>query len=128
MASLVATDALRMTNGLRCSGSFARGDARMALQPTRKSDSDWSKHVEEWTMKHDGRMARRNHGVSAHNPHHIGTHQWLQWNEGYSEAMWSARLKALEDAAAYHELSVRDNEKDRAWAERLATQFAQQPE
>ncbi|MBY4666105.1 hypothetical protein, partial [Burkholderia contaminans] len=47
---------------------------------------------------------------------------------GYSEAMWSARLKALEDAAAYHELSVRDNEKDRAWAERLATQFEQRPE
>ncbi|TES73102.1 hypothetical protein E2P84_22345 [Burkholderia cepacia] len=79
-------------------------------------------------MKHEGRMAWRNHGVSARNPHHIGTPQWLQWDEGYSEAMWNARREALDEAAGYHELSVRDNEKDRAWAERLAAQCGQQPD
>ncbi|KVQ85547.1 hypothetical protein WK80_22370 [Burkholderia multivorans] len=75
-------------------------------------------------MKHEGRMAWRANGVTARNPHRFGTPEWLQWDEGYSGAMWDARHAALDEAAAYHALSVRDNAKDREWAEKLAARLA----
>ncbi|MDN7880091.1 hypothetical protein [Burkholderia aenigmatica] len=79
-----------------------------------------------YTAKHEGRTAWCMHGVTGRtrNPHQPGTSEWIQWEEGYSDAMWGARRAALDEAVAYHQLSVRDAEKDQAWAEKLAARLA----
>jgi hypothetical protein len=70
----------------------------------------------------EGRRAWQAHGVTGEskNPHPRGTTDHVDWLEGFSKEMNAARFAALDEAVACHRLSVRDNAKDRMWAERLS--------
>lgn len=73
----------------------------------------------------EGRAAFRQHGVTgAHkNRYQPGTVQHVGFLNGVTDAHNDARENARLEALAYHQLSVRDASKDRAWAEKLATQI-----
>jgi len=73
----------------------------------------------------EGRAAFQSHGVTGVNRHSYepGTVQREGFLYGFSAAQHDAFERALDEARAYHQLSVRDAEKDRAWAERLAARL-----
>ncbi|WP_059924868.1 hypothetical protein [Burkholderia ubonensis] len=71
----------------------------------------------------EGRAAFRNYGVTGQTKHSYqeGSVQKVGFLMGFSDEKFRASERALDEAVAYHNLTVRDVEKDRAWAERLAT-------
>ncbi|RQR65548.1 hypothetical protein DIE18_03610 [Burkholderia sp. Bp9125] len=73
----------------------------------------------------EGRAAFLTHGVTGLNKHGYdpGTVQRAGFLAGFSSAHREAQERALDEARAYHQLSVRDAEKDRAWAEKLAARL-----
>lgn len=75
--------------------------------------------------KNEGAEAFRTYGVNGltKNPYSLvgmEVHKYLAFREGFSEEHFAACLAALQEAAAYHALSLRDNVTDRAWAAKLA--------
>lgn len=73
----------------------------------------------------EGRAAFQTHGVTGVNKHSYepGTAQREGFLSGFSAAQYDAHERALDEALAYHLLSVRDTEKNRAWAEKLAARL-----
>lgn len=72
--------------------------------------------------RQQGRNAFLMHGVTgtakrSHPPH---SQAHLAFREGFDQEQFKSAECAQREAAAYHALSVRDNGKDRAWAEKLA--------
>lgn len=70
----------------------------------------------------EGRQAFREHGVTGYNRHSYpeGSPQQIGFQDGFSLEHGASCERALTEARAYHELSIRDSAKDREWAERLA--------
>ncbi len=69
----------------------------------------------------EGREAFRTHGVTGRTKHNYpeGSVQKIGFMNGFSEEHHHACERALDEARAYHALTVRDAATDRAWAERL---------
>lgn len=72
--------------------------------------------------KREGRDAFRRHGVTGQTKHDYpdGSVQKVAFIEGFSEEKFAAGDRALNEARAYHALTVRDAAIDRAWAEKLS--------
>jgi hypothetical protein len=69
----------------------------------------------------EGRAAFQQHGVTGVTRHSYehGTEQREGFLAGFAGAQHDAHARALDEALAYHQLTVRDSAKDRACAERL---------
>ncbi|RTL47031.1 MAG: hypothetical protein EKK53_00820 [Burkholderiales bacterium] len=78
------------------------------------------------TCFREGREAFRAHGVAGQTRHSFaaGSIERASFLAGFSEEHYAARLRASDEALAYHQLSVRESAADRAWAERLAAHSA----
>jgi hypothetical protein len=76
--------------------------------------------------RREGRAAFQQHGVTGISRHSYEARTELRagFLAGFTEAQHAAHERALDDALAYHQLSVRDNTTVRAWANRLAQRSA----
>ncbi|MCU6501950.1 hypothetical protein LPN04_29580 [Rugamonas sp. A1-17] len=71
------------------------------------------------SQSHAGIKAFNTQGAGARNPHSRRIVEYVEFQQGFNQAQFSAQERALQCAADYHALSVRDNAKDRAWAAKL---------
>jgi hypothetical protein len=73
---------------------------------------------------HEGRLAFRAHGVTGQAKHSYpkDSGERMQFVSGFSEERNRAAERALNESHAYHDLTVREAPRDRAWAERLAAE------
>jgi hypothetical protein len=73
-----------------------------------------------------GREAFRTYGVTGKVRHSfaLGSLERASFLAGFTAEHNAARERAGDEALAYHQLSVRDNSSDRAWAEQLAAKAA----
>lgn len=73
--------------------------------------------------KREDRDAFRKHGVTGQTKHDYpdGSVQKVAFLEGFSDEKFAAGDRALNEARAYHALTVRDASIDRAWAEKLSS-------
>lgn len=76
----------------------------------------------------EGRLAFRAHGVTGQYKHSYdkGSVERMQFVGGFSEERHRAADRAINEARAYHALTVREAPADRAWAERLAAERGSQ--
>lgn len=72
----------------------------------------------------EGRLAFRAHGVTGQYKHTYpkDSPERMQFVGGFSEERHRAADRSLNEARAYHQLTVREASADRAWAERLAAE------
>lgn len=73
---------------------------------------------------HAGKRAFRDIGAGARNPHNRKTTGYVEFQSGFNIAKDFAHERSLDEAAAYHALSVRDNAVDRDWVERFSERNA----
>lgn len=71
----------------------------------------------------EGRDAFREHGVTGRTKHDYpdGSVQKVAFLDGFSEEKYRAGEGAIDEARAYHALTVRDAANDLAWAEKLSS-------
>lgn len=79
-----------------------------------------TKAVSDFEEK-EGREAFRKHGVAGYNRHSYpaGSPEQMSFLKGFSLERGAACERSLIESRAYYELSVRENAKDREWAEKL---------
>jgi hypothetical protein len=67
-----------------------------------------------------------NHGVSGERKHNYDRGAWQRtvFLSGFTEERHRAAEQALNEAQAYHALTVREAPRDREWAEKLANRLA----
>jgi hypothetical protein len=70
----------------------------------------------------EGRKAFRQHGVTGASSHSYpqGSLQREGFISGFNAERLQAAERAMNEAHAYHALTLRESAKDRAWAEKLA--------
>lgn len=74
--------------------------------------------------KHEGQRAFRAHGVTGQYKHNYpkDSVERIQFIGGFSEERNRAADRAINEAQAYHALTVREAPADRAWAARICAE------
>jgi hypothetical protein len=73
--------------------------------------------------KHEGQRAFRAHGVTGQYKHSYAKDsvERIQFIGGFSEERNRAAERAIDEAQAYHALTVREAARDREWAAKLSS-------
>lgn len=77
-------------------------------------------------VKNQGRQAFLNYGVSGERKHSYDRGAWQRtvFLSGFTEERHRAAERAMNEANAYHALTVREAPRDREWAEKLAARVS----